>query len=481
MSVNFQFSSISPASALSNVSSDYAYGVANELGVDVNMIALGVFGAVNTLLLSAKCEVSLSHKVGNSLYLLVGAPPSSGKSPCVERVLMPVKKLLAKHLLLSNHERQLIECRAKIVNERQKYLLKQAARATDAAQRRDIGNELAELEREAETLKVPNSPLMGSMSLYSVTKELALRGGVGAIIDAEGGLFAEMYSVAKEQTRPVLKSWSSEALSETTKSRHLFVENPVLTQVAYWQTAPMLAFLRNPKYYDTGMVARILPYRASSKSFNRTGEARQESQQNFEALLERILLASLHSRNTSDMQKFRLSDDAYTCYRKYKDYTDQLASPGGLLCDYPEVAGKLDVQAIKLAMVLHAMEASPKVSEEIYGKTMLTACQLSLFFAEQHAEILGTAYDRKMIEEGQELIELLIQWGKGNYSAAFPIEQLKRPVGYSKGRCDRVLYWLQLKQAVTCQLLSIPQQDGKLKQVEHWHPHIRALEALLSS
>lgn len=482
MSSNNRFHSIQPTQAFSDVAADYVYGVANEIGVDANVVAITTLAAVNSLLLDAECSISSSFTVGNSLFVLVGAPPSSGKTPCTERAKRLVNSLFDKHLLLSEEEELRRRSAIKVEEARQKTLLKKAAKEHDEIRREKLTREHVASVQALEALQIPVSPLMGQMSLYSCVKELERRCGVGANIDAEGGLFAEANSVAKELLKPLLKAWSSEELSETTKKASCCVKKPVLTVAALWQDKPVLQYLRNPKYYDVGLVARILPYISPKIKFSRLGRMDKSVELRFEELAERILIAAMSAREKGEGLCFFLSVQAADCFSKFQLLADSLITQGQLLHEYPEIAGKIDVQAVKLAMILHALELTVESGNEISEGTMYKACQLALFFAEQHARILGSTSDRRMVDEGRKLIETLISWASGpNWGRGFRVDDLKRPTGFSKGKCEKILFWLQARQAASVSYAPMQQENGVQKMCEFWHADIPTLQALLNS
>lgn len=477
----YQFSSGQPFQLLPELARNYVVGVANEIGVDVNIVAITSLAAANTLLLDAECHITSNFHVRNSAFFLLGAPPSSGKSPCVDRFMRVLQELFEKHLLLSEEEASRRQSTVAVEMARQKALLKKAAKESDVSRRTQLTDEHALLEQSIKALKVPVSPLMGQMSLYSVVKELEKRDGIGTNIDPEGGLFAEANSVAKELLKPLLKAWSSEELSETTKNANFRVKQPVLTIAALWQDKLALSFLRNSKYYEVGLTARILPYISPQMQIARTGPIDQNIERCFAQLAERILVSAKSAREKGEALCFSLSTQAADWFSKFQQLADSLAMQGELLHEYPEIAGKLDVQAVKLAMILHALELTVESGNKISEDTMYKACQLALFFAEQHAQILGSANDRKMVAEGQKLIEILTTWHYNNPDQGFEVGVLKRPTGFSKAKCERILFWLQQKQAVSLFFINKVLPDGQSQVVEQWQPHIPILQALLNS
>ncbi|WP_027362077.1 DUF3987 domain-containing protein [Halodesulfovibrio aestuarii] len=469
-----------PGHALPQDVASFAYGLATEIGVDANMVALAVIGVSNTLLLGATCDVTTSFRVGSSLYLGIGAPPSAGKTPCVERVRGHCLDIMKKHLLLSEDELQRRVSKRRVLGERSKFVLKKAAKESDAFQHDLLVDEHASLERRIAQIKIPQLPFMGQVSPYALIKELGVRGGVGANIDAEGGLFSTFNSVAIEQLQPILKAWSSEGLTNITKSESYLVEYPTLTLVAFWQDKPLKKFLQDPKYYDVGLVARILPYIAQQATFTRSGEVSPEVEKNFVYVLERIIVCSLNALKQTDGLTFLLSNDAKDCLKRFRAHADFLMSPGQCLCEYPEIAKKMDVQAVKLAMALHALEAFPYQGNEITGDMLQKACELVVFFVDQQRSILGSAQESLLIKDGLPLIDLLIKWGQVNQPGAeFTIDQLRRPIGFSKTKCDKILFGLAQRQAVYKNERFVSYPDGKSVMTEFWRPNVFVLNSLL--
>lgn len=476
-----RFSPCSPSQALPATIAKYVGAVANEIGVDQDMVAITTLAAANSLLLGATCEVTHGFEVGSSIYFAVGAPPSSGKTPCVEKMLRVYNSLIRKYFLPSDAERQKLLSMQKVLRAREKQLLKTAARAEGEAQQLALVNELADVQSRYAEIKIRQSPLIGQVSLNSLTKELANRNGLAFNFDAEGGIFARANSVVKELLSPILKAWSSEELSDVTKKASYRAEKPSLTIAALWQDKPLKAFLRDSRYYDIGLVARVLPYTVKHPISFQIGNVSQECEQQFVNVLERILQSSLaFVQSSANESRFLLSTDARECLKLFKEHSAFLRAPEGLLAEYPEIAGKMDVQAVKLAMILHALDGASDLGAEIPVGTMEKACRLVSFFVGELSTILRSTQENKLIEEGAPLIKALIEVGESlGQEAGITIASLKRALGFSKTKCDRLMFWLLYRNAVLYNRQLVTGIDGKSVLNEFWYPNVLALKTLL--
>ncbi len=481
MCYSSMFSSCSPATSLPKVTSDYVYGLANELGVSADLVAVPLFAVTATLLMGATCEVSPSHVVGSSVYFVAGAPPSSGKTPCVERLMALITPLLNEQYLIPPEEVQRRTSLREVESARLKALERLAAKEEDDSVRMSLALEHSKLQNRINQIVIPLSPILAQTTPHSMVKEVVARGGIGANINAEGGVVAEFKSVAPENIRPFLSAWSSEEISDVTKKHAYFHPNPTFIMGVLWQDQPLIKLLRTSKYRENGLVARILPLIVSDAKFPRAGFVSLESERQLVALFSRILCASVAAKSSGEKLNFILSDDAAACFSRFRSCVDMLIEPGNLLYSFNDVAGKLDSQAIKLAMVLHALRSSPVSGNVIERETIHDACNLALFFAEQMTRVLGTAEENAMIEESKPLIKLLIQWGMTNpLGAVYNVDQLKRPIGFSKAKCDRLLFWLAQRKAVNRSEAWLNKPDGKAVLKEWWEPVVPALSSLLT-
>ncbi|SIO30883.1 DUF3987 domain-containing protein [Halodesulfovibrio marinisediminis] len=475
------FSPCSPATSLPKIPSDYVYGLASELGVSADLVAVPVLAATATLLMGGTCEVSPSFVVGSSLYFAAGAPPSSGKTPCLERVMALATQSLKKNYLLSPEEVQERISIREVESARLKALERAAAKEEDVNARALLAREHSELQGRINRIVIPQSPLMAQFTPYSIVKELVARDGIGSNINAEGGVLAELYSVSPEKIRPLLSAWSSEEISDVTKKHAFFHPNPTFIMGILWQDQPLIKLLRVPKYRENGLVARILPLIITDAKFSRYGFVSSDSERELGSLFSRILCASVAAKSSGESLKFTLSDAAADCFSLFRVCVDKLIEPGNLFEGFKDVAGKLDLQAIKLAMVLHALRSPLASGSLIERDTMHGACNLALYFAEQMIKVLGTAEENAVVEECKPLIKLLIQWGMTNpLGTVFNVGQLKRPIGFSKAKCDRLLFWLAQRKAVNRSEAWLNKPDGKAVLMEWWEPIVPVLNSLVN-
>jgi hypothetical protein len=114
---------------------------------------------------------------------------------------------------------------------------------------------------------------------------------------------------------------------------------------------------------------------------------------------------------------------------------------------YRDIAGKLDMQAIRLAMVLHVLEYGvsgndSKKSIEIAEDTMRCACSLALFFGNQSVRIIGDAHEEKLWQAALPLTTFIasVQDDTPRLSS-FTVEELCEPTGFSQSKCKRILHW----------------------------------------
>ena len=122
---------------------------------------------------------------------------------------------------------------------------------------------MLDCQREYDALKIPVSPLVDRVSVHAFIEEMAARDGAMAALGAEGALLAEWYNVGTESLQPIMKSWSGEPVSYTSKKRGSFsVERPSLHIGVGWQVTEARKILLSRRFRPLGLGARFLYYEA---------------------------------------------------------------------------------------------------------------------------------------------------------------------------------------------------------------------------
>lgn len=468
------YSPVSPCRSLGQKAECYVRELARELGVSEDLVACGLISVFAGAQVGVSCLVAKNYEVGLSLYLVAGAPPSAGKTPIIERLMGPFYELIRTHVLLSPDEESHRKARIDVLNEGIKKAKKDAARALAQSEREEYVERISTLEKEMRSIELPLSPVMGQMSIASFVKELAARGGNGVWVDAEGGMLSMLQTVAAPQLTSLLRTWSNESIEDITKKAAFRVEKPSLVSLSMWQIKPLYGVFRNKAYRDNGFIARLLPFvqRGQRPRVNSGVAVSPKSERWYTnrlgTLLQRVASCKKYTGNTP---LYRLSPEASSILRWFKDELARSQDPEGFFDKFQDIAGKLDVQAIRLAMVLHSMDGEALGDMEIGGETMRRACNLALYFGRESKDIIADADWENTRQGALPLMELVAELQRRSpYSRPdFTVEELCEQSGLSKSKCLQYLHWFCSNRWMVGERM-FSDHSGKGKAVIIWKP-----------
>ncbi|WBF66037.1 DUF3987 domain-containing protein [Desulfovibrio subterraneus] len=468
-----EFLTISPYGALCNDAQVYANELALELGSSKEMVACTLLTMFAAGQIGSECIVSSNYRIGMSLFMAVGAEPSSGKTPIIKRMRCVLEELISKHIALAPDVVAERRARKDLLNSKIKGIKSARKKSSSTPIRVEDVHELAELQKELEGITVPLPPVMGKMSLQSFVKELSLRNGLGILIDDEGAALSSIHRVAPEDTTPLLDVWSNTSVEDITKHEQFHVSNPSMVMLGMWQSGPLMKFFRNQAFRENGLTARFLPYINPSDEpkpclGQLTGVAERWYSKQLEGTVVRLKECL---RLTGASPQFRLSSEAQSVLSRFREHLRLLQGQNMGFASYRGVAGKLDVQAVRLAMALYSMEAASFSNMEIGPEIMWRACCLALFFGVQSVNIVKAAEDEEMRKKAHPLIKTVVGLQLINQPGwGYTVSELCRPHGLNKKQCERLLFWMEAKGWISRRSFLRQLLSGKTEQVELWVP-----------
>lgn len=252
------FRPISPYDALCVPAQKFVWELANELGTSIQLVACILLSMFAAAQVGVPCEVSENYIVRLSSYLACGAPPSTGKSPAIKRMMLALHALITKHILISKDEAEKRKGLVSGLEKRIKIFEKKISKSNSEEKQDEYANEISKLRRRINCLHIPISPIMGKMTIQSFVRELSYRGGRGFQIDPEGGVLGSLKNVAATEATPILQAWSNEPISEVTKRGPVYIDVSSFVFLCLWQSEPLCEMIRDPKYRNIGFPARIL-------------------------------------------------------------------------------------------------------------------------------------------------------------------------------------------------------------------------------
>lgn len=472
------FEPLDPINALGDSARKYSLELAQELGAPVNMVACTLIPIFAAAQVGASCFVSKNFQVGMSMYFAVGAPSGASKSPCEARQRKVLEELIVKHILLSPEEKRYILAKREIYKQQRKKIKKESSSAIDEIESSEYARELADIDAKLEKMTIPVSPMMGNMSIPSFVEELSIRNGCGIRIDSEGGILAQLNTVSSTKLTSILDVWSNGPVDDITMKKQVIVQKPFFVTLTMWQTEPLCQFISNKTYIGIGLVARWLIYIENDwRPQVGRGCVSTQSEEWYKSQLERALLRTkqnIYGKSGGD--NFALSEDARIVLSQFKYYLIQSQAKGQIYANYQDIAQKLDVQAVRIAMALSAMEycGDNNVATLIIGPDIMRrACCLALYFANTSIVWIENGRLEAVKKEALPIIEGIISYQENNYVEEFiTTESLSKVYGYTKSKIRRLMYWMVKNGWVHPEIRIITSSLGNSEEQEGWIPRI---------
>jgi hypothetical protein len=468
------FEPLFPVDALGDSARRHSIELADELGAPVNMAACNLIAMFAGVQVGASCFVSKNFQVGMSMFLAVGAPSGASKSPCEARHRKVLEELIEKHLILSPEDKRLILAKREMLEEKRKKIKKKSSSAADEAESNEYARMIADIDEKLETLTIPISPMMGNMTIYSFVGELGIRNGCGIRSDSEGGILAELHTVPFMKLTPFLNVWSNLPVENITSKIEIIVPRPFFVNFTMWQIEPMCQFIRSQIYRDIGFVARWL-FHIENNWQPRVGRGCVSSQSEawYKSQLERTLLRNMQNMDSkSEVDSYCLSEDASNVLYQFKEYLVRMQSKDQIYDDYQDIAMKLDVQAVRIAMALCAMEyceCNSINTLEIGGDMMLRACCMALYFANASVSWIEYGPWDAARKEALPLIKQIALFQKNHPGALYlTTNEISDFFGYSKVKCRRMLYWMVSNRWMRPEKVVVNSLLGNPEQEERW-------------
>jgi len=470
--VEFEFRPIFPVHALGDTAKQFVYELASELATDCNLVACILFSIFAAAQLGIHCEISKKYVIQMSFYLAVAAPSGAGKSPALKRLLTVFEFLVDKHMLLSPEEAAEVKDLIELNKKKKKRLVNKYSKS-EGDNDADYKSKVSDITKKLADLKIPISPIIDNISIQSFVKEIAARDGYGVQFDAEGGLLSEFHTVRASELSPIMQAWSNERISDCTKNEQIVANNTSVVMMNMLQNNFLYDVCRNAKYQEKGVAARYLVYVVNSWTpYLCDGNVSDNNERWYQEQLEGVMLRSLQIKSDASLQQYTLSPDAKNLFERFKRYLVLFQSQGYPFYDYKEIAAKLDVQAIRLAIIIHAIDTCDYNCLEIGYDTLLKACCLSLYFANNMVDILQKSSFDEMKKEAYEFIKLIDAWQRGceqGHEIEFNAEDPRRILGWSKTKFDKVCMWMRRNMWIN-NYTRIIKKAGKDIEIEVWRP-----------
>lgn len=406
-----------PVECLPPILATMVENVSNLVQVDPAMaatIALAtVSGSVSTgkiKLLSQDSEASLT------LWVLVDAAPSEGKSPVINHFLKPLYEI---------EREQLREYKLKRSHElADKRLLEQRVQLAEKTATKGEGNATAdffEAHRALASFEESPSPRIcyDDVTPEGLVEKMA-GNGRAFIASAEGGIFqtiAGRYSNGIPNLDAILKAYDGEPLSVDRKGADpLVIMRPLLTLALMVQQHTWEQVKTNADFMGRGFLHRFLIVEPSSKVGFRTYGGKKNDLKAAEAygLLIRDLIETFSPGEVSLL----MSAEADEVLARYSQTTEEGLRPeerfGGSAI-HTEWGGKLFGKALRLCGILHcAQHGKESLNQPITQETAQNAVRLAEWYAKEWLRLMPLVPVRETLAEA--IFEWLRQEQKNEFS-----------------------------------------------------------------
>ena len=346
-----------------------------------------------------------------------------------------------KWCLPRDRERE-IELNRAVLKQRIKWLGREAAKHS-SERRHEVLTEMQACQGELNELKIPVSPVIDRVSVYSFIEEMSARDGVMAALGAEGSLLANLYAVSPEMIQPILKSWSMEPISEVTKKNgNTVVSHPRLHIGTAWQITESRKIIFAEKFSSIGLDSRFLYCELPKYTFS-YGDGRNipvQCEYWWKNLLSKII-DYIKSLDKHEKLQLVLSADAQYMLGLHRQGWEahRVHCPGA-----EEFLCKAESHAVRIAVALHCIDEDVSVSHTISLDNMRKACEVTDFFVKERCRVVARMRDSKVRELALKVCQVFARGQVGQVVPGIFIgtRALAAQVGVTQKSLNRTMYWM---------------------------------------
>lgn len=339
-----------------------------------------------------------------SLYTIVSAPPSAGKSPVMDALLKPLRlwerekqKEEAPVIASARAERKIQETRLASL-EKQAANKRGKDAAVDELEAKSIAETLAQMEIPAETV----------LFTADCTEEAAVQlieqqGGVLTVASDEGGFLQNLRGRYKPTSDIdwLLQAYSGSEIRVNRIMRgSTIIQNPRLSVLLCCQPASLAAFLSDPVFQDRGAVARFLYSQPAAFQGAKTVDAppipTEVSVEYSRFICDRL--------DSDDAGVIRLSAEAW---RLFVEVVDELENLPALSDVWDGWRGKYRGNLLRVAGILHAGHCAHPLDEPVSSSLMSAAVAVMDYFRQQFEALLQSAGATKAEQDARYLLDKL--------------------------------------------------------------------------
>lgn len=383
----------------------------------------------------AEIEIEPGYREPLNLWLICALPPANRKSAAMKSAFGPVinweivqREALASQIQATQSELETLEARAR-------KLRKQAASTEDPEERRNLSEEIVDLENSfpepiiAPTLWTSDSTPERLASLMAADADQSL-----GWISSEGGIFDTLggrYSNGIPNLDNILKAWSQDAIRVNRGGRIDNVELPTMTVCLSPQPDVIRGLASKRGFSGRGLLGRFLyllpPSPVGYRSLRRVAIA-DEIQDNYKRELTTMLN---WQPNDNGRHTIKLSKTSYEEWKAFEAHFELLMQEGNQFYPMQDWAGKCVGQTARLAGVLHCIkhaDSNPWL-HPVDLETMTSAIKFMLAVSEHSI----AAYRLMGKDEGHSNANKMWQWIVTQQRESFSLREAQQSLKHSIG------------------------------------------------
>jgi replicative DNA helicase len=382
-----------------------------------------------------RIEVRTGYSEPANLYLAVAMEPGNRKSSVFSTLTAPVEEFEREKVEETQDSVAKKLSEERILASALKHKEKQAAEATDQAERDECSDEAQHLAVELEELrrKLPVSPrfITDDATPEKLASLLKEQGGRVAILSAEGGVFDMMagrYNQGISNLDVYLKGHAGDVLRVDRQSRAPeFVQEPSLTIGVTIQPEVLRGLFEKKEFRGKGLLARFLysiPQSLLGRRLVSPPEVTQETSALYRQKIKGLLSLPLSS---SETPLVKLSTSARTALWQFQEEIEPQLSQDGELATIQDWAGKIVGAVVRLAGLLHAADLSPLLPWEspISETTMENAITLGRYFIAHAQAAFAEMGADPLVEDAKRALRWIEKNGQETFTKRTAFEGLK--------------------------------------------------------
>lgn len=309
-------------------------------------------------------------------YAVLGAESGERKSAIFRHLTEPIVTWQEKEVERTLYSRSMQSAARDFAMAKIKAVKDKYRRAESPADVQSLKEEQAKLESEMPPEPVEPILFGGETTGEGLQREFSEHNGSWAILTDEGGIFevlGGMFTKGKVNLDTFLKAYSGDAINVSRGGRKVRVPHPALTICVMVQPSIIRGFGTKEAFRGTGFLARFLYIQPASMIGKRIANLRDEMNPTIVAAYHRLIIRLLEWRIDEPI-KITLTPEALEWFDAFSQWIEDQLKEGARLFDLRDWAGKLAGNALRIASLIHLVDASdfsePKITETEMRKAL---------------------------------------------------------------------------------------------------------------